>query len=102
MTEALSEEDVVKYLKLHLKDWSFENNTIKREVKFKTFIEAFSFMTSIALEAEKLDHHPNWSNIYNLVIISLNTHTVKGITQMDLDLANTIDRTYKNYLQAVK
>lgn len=102
MIKALSETEIVKYMTLHLKDWTYENNTIKRDVKFSTFIEAFSFMTAIALEAEKLNHHPEWSNTYNLVNILLSTHSAKGITQLDFDLANEIDRTYKNYLQAVK
>jgi 4a-hydroxytetrahydrobiopterin dehydratase len=102
MIKALSETEIVKFITLHLSDWTFENNTINRDLKFKNFVEAFAFMTAIALEAEKLNHHPNWSNAYNLVHISLSTHSAKGITQLDFDLANTIDHTYKKFLQAVK
>lgn len=60
-------------------------------------MEAFSFMTAIALEAEKLDHHPDWSNVYNNVRISLNTHDAKGITTLDFDLANKIDNVFENH-----
>ena len=93
----LSKDEIVNYLTLHLENWTFEESVIKRNFKFKTFVEAFSFMTAIALEAEKMDHHPSWSNVYNQVSIALNTHTANGITQMDIDLAEKIDNTYKKY-----
>jgi len=95
--KALSKEEVASYLKQDLKNWTLEGNAIKRDFKFTTFVEAFSFMTAIALEVEKMDHHPDWSNGYNKVSISLTTHTAKGITQLDFDLANKIDGTYKKY-----
>ena len=94
--KALSEKEVNVFLNLNLKGWAFEKDTIKREFKFKTFVEAFSFMTAIALEAEKLDHHPDWSNSYNLVNIVLTNHTAKGVTQVDFDLAKKIDRLFGN------
>ena len=93
--KALSEQEAAKFIALHLEEWSFEKNTIKRDFKFKTFVEAFSFMTAVALEAEKLNHHPDWSNSYSRVSIGLTTHEADGITQLDFDLANTIDRIYK-------
>ncbi|MDP4184836.1 MAG: 4a-hydroxytetrahydrobiopterin dehydratase [Bacteroidota bacterium] len=96
--EALSEQEIAKFLALHLKEWGFEKNTIKRDFKFKTFVEAFSFMTAIALVAEKMNHHPDWSNSYIKVSIVLTTHEANGVTQLDFDLANTIDRLYKNYI----
>ena len=92
--KALSEQEVKNYLKLNLKKWDFYNNTIKRDFKFKTFVDAFSFMTAVALEAEKLEHHPDWSNIYNNVSINLNTHDANGVTKLDFDLANKIDSIY--------
>ncbi|MFA5587375.1 MAG: 4a-hydroxytetrahydrobiopterin dehydratase [Bacteroidales bacterium] len=92
--EALSEKKVKEHLDTKLKEWSIENNAIKREFKFKTFVEAFGFMASVALEAEKLDHHPDWSNSYNKVTISLTNHEAKGITQLDFDLAATIDKLF--------
>jgi len=96
--KALSKLEVTEYMTVRLKDWTFEKNAIKRDFKFKTFIEAFSFMTAVALEAEKLNHHPDWNNGYNRVEIMLTTHTANGITQLDFDLANTIDRIEKNFV----
>lgn len=92
--KALSEQVIVSFLKENLNDWTLENNTITREFKFKTFVQAFSFMTAVALEAEKMNHHPDWSNSYNKVNISLTNHEANGITQLDFDLANKIDRLF--------
>lgn len=94
---ALLKAEIEKHLAEELKNWKLDENTIKREFKFKTFVEAFSFMTAIALEAEKLDHHPDWSNAYNKVSIALATHSSNGITQLDFDLAHKIDNAFKNY-----
>lgn len=96
--EALSKQEVIKFLTLNLKYWSFEKNAIKRDFKFKTFVSAFSFMTEIASEAEKLNHHPDWSNAYNSVSISLSSHDANGITPLDFALAEKIDQIYKKYL----
>lgn len=95
--KALTNDKVVSFIALNLKKWTFEENTIKRDFKFKDFVEAFSFMTAIAFEAEKMDHHPDWSNSYNTVSIMLTTHTANGITQLDFDLADKIDNIYKRY-----
>jgi 4a-hydroxytetrahydrobiopterin dehydratase len=92
--KALSEKEVAEYLTLNIKSWVFEKNTIQRDFKFKTFVEAFSFMTAIALEAEKMNHHPDWSNSYNKVSITLTNHDAKGVTQLDFDLADKIDKLF--------
>lgn len=76
-------------------DWIIKGKFIYRELLFKDFIEAFSFMTSVALVAEKSSHHPNWKNVYNKVTIALNTHDADGITAKDFDLAKAIDRILK-------
>jgi 4a-hydroxytetrahydrobiopterin dehydratase len=94
--KALSKEEIIHHLTHHLTKWTFAETAIKREFKFKNFVEAFSFMTTVALQSEKMDHHPDWSNVYNKVIIALNTHTAKGITQLDFDLAEKIDNAFKN------
>ena len=66
---------------------------LKKSFKFKNFIEAFAFMTKVALIAEKMDHHPNWSNVYNTVAIALNTHDQGNtITEKDRKLAAEIDK----------
>ena len=95
--KAISNDEISKYVSIHLKNWTFNEKAIKREFKFKTFVEAFSFMTAIALEAEKMDHHPEWSNVYNKVNIALNTHSAGGITQQDFDLAKKIDSIFNNF-----
>ncbi|MCF8302249.1 MAG: 4a-hydroxytetrahydrobiopterin dehydratase [Bacteroidales bacterium] len=71
--------------------WKEENNKLTRTFEFKNFVEAFSFMTQVALLAEKRDHHPDWSNSYNKVEISLMSHDVGKITERDRELASKID-----------
>ena len=72
--------------------WKEEHNTLTRTFKFKNFGKAFSFMTEVAIQAEKLNHHPNWSNVYNSVIITLSTHDAGNIiTNKDRELALAID-----------
>ncbi len=90
----LTEQEVSIFLKENLKNWTFEKDTIVREFKFKTFVEAFSFMTAVAFEAEKLNHHPDWSNSYNKVNIVLTNHEVGGVTQLDFKLAEIIDGAF--------
>lgn len=67
---------------------------IVREFVFPDFAQAFAFMTRVALEAEKRDHHPDWSNVYNRVTIALSTHDAGGLTERDFDLARAIDRAF--------
>ena len=64
---------------------------LRREFVFADFSEAFAFMTRVALLAEKADHHPDWSNAWNKVVIELTSHDAGGLTQRDLDLARAID-----------
>lgn len=72
--------------------WKHENNRLKKDFKFKDFKEAFAFMTQVALVAEKMDHHPYWSNIYNSVSIELSTHDAGDrVTDKDHELAKAID-----------
>lgn len=72
--------------------WEEKNNSLFRKFQFKNFSEAFAFMTRVALEAEKMDHHPNWTNVYNTVEITLNTHSEGNIvTEKDRKLAKKID-----------
>jgi len=72
--------------------WEEKNNTLYRKFQFKDFSQAFAFMTRVALEAEKMDHHPDWSNVYNTVEIRLSTHSAGDIvTDKDRKLAQKID-----------
>lgn len=71
--------------------WAVENGKLHRELKFDTFIEAFGFMSKVAIHAEKMNHHPEWFNVYNTVKIDLATHDVGGISELDFQLAETIN-----------
>ena len=72
--------------------WKEENNLLKKTFKFKNFSDAFAFMTRVAMIAEKMNHHPDWRNIYNTVEISICTHDAGDIvTEKDRKLANKID-----------
>ena len=69
-----------------------DRDAIRKVWKFKSFIEAWGFMSRAALIAEKLNHHPEWSNVYNMVDVTLTTHACQGLSQLDLDLATRMDR----------
>lgn len=76
--------------------WKEEDNQLKRTFEFKNFLEAFAFMTQVAIVAEKMDHHPNWSNVYNKVEIALSTHDAGDIvTEKDHKLAEAIDAIHR-------
>ena len=77
-----------------LKGWKMAEgrDALTRTLKFADFSSAFGFMTRVALAAEKLDHHPEWSNVWNRVEITLSTHDAGGLTQRDIDLAKIIDK----------
>ena len=82
-----------KFSHLISKGWEYSEDKIylQKTFQFKTFVEAFSWMGRIAFIAEKLNHHPNWSNVYNRVDISLSTHDAGGLTELDLEFANLIE-----------
>ena len=75
-----------------LPQWQLRNGRLHREFRFADFSAAFAFMTRVALEAEKLNHHPDWSNSYNRVEIELISHDLGGLSPRDLELASRIDR----------
>ena len=88
----LSEDDRVEALE-QLEGWTYDagRNGIARSLRFADFGAAFAFMTRVALEAEKADHHPEWSNVWNKVDILLSTHSDGGLTAKDVALARLID-----------
>ncbi|WP_424962554.1 4a-hydroxytetrahydrobiopterin dehydratase [Ekhidna sp.] len=72
--------------------WKEEDNKLKKTFEFKNFVEAFGFMSQVAIIAEKMNHHPNWSNVYNTVSFELNTHDAGDVvTEKDHKLAEAID-----------
>lgn len=82
-----------------LKHWQHDNkrDAITREFNFADFAQAFAFMTQIAIQAEKRNHHPEWFNVYNRVHITLTTHDVDGLSQRDIDLARCADAAYSAF-----
>lgn len=87
----LSETEIASNVKAH-SGWSVENGKLHKEFKFKNFVEAFGFMSSVALIAEGMNHHPEWFNVYNKVTIDLTTHDVGGISNYDFEFASKIDK----------
>lgn len=78
--------------------WNENNNKLHRAFEFKDFVHAFSFMTRIAFVAERMNHHPEWTNVWNKVSISLSTHDAGDIvTEKDRKLAEAIDKIYSEY-----
>lgn len=77
----------------HIPRWAFnaQAHAIERSWVFNDFVDAFGFMTRVALAAEQRNHHPNWSNVYNRVTVQLSTHDAGGLTDKDIDLARWMD-----------
>jgi 4a-hydroxytetrahydrobiopterin dehydratase len=92
----LNEQEIQDRMKKIDSVWLLKGKFIHREILFKDFIQAFSFMTSVAIIAEKSNHHPNWKNVYNKVNIALNSHDADGLTDKDFQLARDIDQILKN------
>ena len=82
----LADPDIAGRLKA-LPGWTLEAGKLHKAFTFKDFVEAWSFMTAVALAAEAMGHHPEWSNVYNRVIVDLSTHDAGGLTTLDFDLA---------------
>ena len=94
MEPYLLQDEELKELVVKIPGWEINNEQIQREFKFSNFIEAFSFMTKVALICEKYNHHPNWENVYSKVIIRLSTHDLGGITNLDQTLASEINKVF--------
>ena len=96
MIQQLSPEAIQSTLST-LKNWKLdqEKKSITRHFEFNNFIEAWGFMSKVAILAEKHDHHPEWFNVYNQVRITLTTHDAGGLSQKDVDLATAIDALLK-------
>jgi 4a-hydroxytetrahydrobiopterin dehydratase len=87
---------------LALPQWTLDAKVgaITREFVLTDFMHAFAFMTQIAIAAEKHNHHPEWSNVYNKVLITWTTHDVKGLSSNDMTMARICDRAYDGYAKA--
>lgn len=86
----LSQLDIEEELK-NLSGWSVVNEKLYKEFQFDNFNQAFGFMTRAAMEIEKMNHHPEWFNVYNKITIELTTHDAGGITKNDVNLAKILN-----------
>jgi len=91
MSRAPLSEDALAKALADLPEWRIADGKLHRELRFPDFVHAFGFMASVALAAEARNHHPEWSNVYDRVVVDLTTHDAGGITEKDLELARTID-----------
>ena len=89
---SLLSADQRQMLPATLPQWTVDQQSISRELVFRDFNEAFGFMSRVALLAESRNHHPNWSNVYNRVSITLSTHDLGGLSDLDIELAAAIDQ----------
>ena len=86
MVEKMDTDTVAAQLE-GLDGWELIDGKLHREFKFANFVEAFGFMTRAAIEAEKMNHHPEWFNVYSKVVVDLTTHEAGGISERDFELA---------------
>jgi 4a-hydroxytetrahydrobiopterin dehydratase len=89
----LSEQEIQREVN-KLQGWTIVNCKLNRSFEFNSFVDAFSFMTKVAMEAEKMNHHPEWFNVYNRLKIELVTHDIGGISNYDIKLATIISKLY--------
>ena len=95
MKPYLLKEEEIKELTAKIPNWEIHPNHLERNIIFENFVNAFSFMTKVALLAEKYNHHPNWENVYSKVKIKLSTHDLGGISSLDNVLASEINNLLK-------
>lgn len=89
----LTDNEITARLPRH-PGWEYRDGALRRTFQFPDFVRAFAFMTEVALQAEKLDHHPDWSNVYNRVTMALSTHDAGGVTDLDFTLAGHADEAF--------
>jgi len=86
----LSETEITEELK-KIEGWAIKDNKLHKEFQFDSFNQAFGFMTRAAMEIEKMNHHPEWFNVYNRITVDLTTHDAGGITNNDINLARILN-----------
>jgi 4a-hydroxytetrahydrobiopterin dehydratase len=90
----LTDAEITTHLS-KLPEWRLVEGKLHREFRFPDFIRAFGFMSSCALYAERMNHHPEWSNVYNRVSVDLTTHDCQGLSERDFALAQRMDQLYQ-------
>ena len=94
MEPYLLKDEALKELIAKIPGWKINSEQLEREFNFANFVEAFSFMTKVALICERYNHHPDWTNVYSKVIIKLNTHDLGGISNLDQTIASEINSMF--------
>ena len=94
MNSSKLSESEFKQALTEIDSWALVGDKICRDFEFKDFINAFAFMTKMALTSESMDHHPNWTNEFNKISVALTTHSAKGVTDKDLDWAAAANLVY--------
>jgi 4a-hydroxytetrahydrobiopterin dehydratase len=89
---SIASSEEIKDRLANLPGWTLANDKLHRKFEFTDFVNAFGFMTQVAIIAEKMDHHPEWSNVYNRVEVFLTTHDAGGLTKLDFELAAHMNR----------
>jgi len=92
MAAVLLTTDQRESLPAEFPDWTLLHDRLRRDLRFADFVEAFGFMARVALIAEAMGHHPEWSNVWNRVVIELTTHDLGGLSTLDVELARRIER----------
>ena len=97
MNKKVNENNLTRLLEV---DWKLlsDRNAISKTYKFKNFNEAFAFMTSVAIFADKINHHPEWFNVYSRVDVVLTTHDLNAVSELDITLAEHMDNFASNFL----
>ena len=90
-TTPLTEDAIVERLP-GIPRWERRGRTLHRELSFRDFTEAWGFMSMVALVAERLNHHPDWSNAWNKVVLDVSNHEADGLTEIDFELATSVDK----------
>jgi 4a-hydroxytetrahydrobiopterin dehydratase len=90
-TTLLTEDQIAEWMP-SLARWERRGHNLHRELSFRDFTEAFGFLTMVALVAQRFDHHPDWSNSWNKVVIDVTNHSAGGLTEIDFELATAIDK----------
>jgi len=96
--QSMSKINIEEQIKELPPSWEFKNNFLFKEFTSRNFVDAFSFTTAVALEAEKMYHHPNWENVCKKVSVSLKTHTAGGETEKNFKMAGKTEHIYLKYV----
>ena len=91
--QKLHKSEIEQRLSAQCPHWSYDGEVLRRSYKFENFVDAFEFMTRAALVSERLNHHPDWNNVYNCVDVRMSTHALAGVSDKDFEWIIEVDKT---------